>query len=163
MARLLEQDPDVAANAPPIFALGLGTSLPFAALHPKGISVRAAIARLAAEPSLRWADVQARKDVANFDNFDPVAGTGVARPQPQFNPAIWEVRFRDALTPEIYRRARANPWRMHFQFIMANDRRATYDYLMLVCGPARCGDWLHDPPGTLARFDADGRYLAAPA
>ena len=30
---------------------------------------------------------------------------------------------------------------MHYQFIMANDMRAPYDYMMLVCGPVPVEQW----------------------
>ena len=30
---------------------------------------------------------------------------------------------------------------MHYQFIMANDMRAPYEYMMLVCGPVPVEQW----------------------
>jgi len=41
---------------------------------------------------------------------------------------------------------------MHFQFIMANDQRAPYDYFMFVCGPIRLLDWAKDTSKALARI-----------
>ena len=40
---------------------------------------------------------------------------------------------------------------------MANDRRAPYDYFMLVCGPVPVAAWARDPQrAVLAAFAADG-------
>ena len=47
----------------------------------------------------------------------------------------------DLVSPEFYARLRWNFFRMHYQFIMANDRRALYDYFMLVCGPVPLSCW----------------------
>ena len=50
---------------------------------------------------------------------------------------MWKVRFRDMLSPDFYRRIRFNFFRLHYQFIMANDQRAPYDYFMLAAVPRR--------------------------
>jgi hypothetical protein len=48
---------------------------------------------------------------------------------------------------------------MHFQFIMANDRRAPYDYFMFVCGPRRFQKWLEERHGAPSSFGADASFL----
>jgi hypothetical protein len=45
------------------------------------------------------------------------------------------------MSPDSYKRNRFNFFRLHYQFIMAADRRAPYDYVMLTCGPYRAIDW----------------------
>jgi hypothetical protein len=50
---------------------------------------------------------------------------------------------------------RFNFFRLHFQFIMANDRRAPYDYFMLVGGPVPVATWAADPFGVFTAFDAE--------
>jgi hypothetical protein len=114
-------------------------------------------ARLAVEPSITWIDSQSRKDVLNFFEFDPVEGLGIHVGAKRCNPLIWRVRFRDMLSPEFYKRIRFNFFRLHYQFIMANDQRAPYDYFMLVCGPVPVATWAKDPQAALAAFDADAR------
>jgi hypothetical protein len=47
---------------------------------------------------------------------------------------------------------------MHFQFIMANDQRAPYDYFMFVCGPIRLLDWAKDTSKALACIAQEARY-----
>ena len=116
------------------------------------------IGRIAVEPSILWIDAQARKDALNFFEFDPVAGIGVDVGARRCNPLIWHVRFRDMLTPEFYNRLRWNLFRMHYQFIMANDMRAPYEYMMLVCGPLAIEQWARRGRELLARFAPDATY-----
>lgn len=158
IARALELDADFARAGSPVTALALGSNLPLAALHPKGDDFRHAIRRVAAEPSVTWIDCQARKDVVNFQDCDMVAGLGVRAGPEQCNPLYWRVRFRDVVSAEFYPRLRWNFFRMHYQFVMANDQRAPYDYFMFVCGPARLLDWAQQGARTLARFAQDASH-----
>lgn len=158
IARALELDADFARAGSPVIALALGSNLPLAALHPNGDDFRRAIRRVAVEPSLAWVDCQARKDVVNFQDCDMVAGLGIDAGPEQCNPFYWKVRFRDVVSAEFYPRLRWNFFRMHYQFVMANDQRAPYDYFMFLCGPARLLDWATDGEQTLARFAPDASY-----
>ena len=103
-----------------------------------------------------WIDAQSRADVLNFWDFDPVEGIGARVVGKRCNPSIWKVRFGDMLSRRFYWRIRFNFFRLHYQFIMASDRRAAYDYFMLVCGPLPVATWAKHPAGALARFAADG-------
>ena len=158
IARALELDTNFARAGSPVTALALGSNLPLAALHPKGDDFRDAIRRVASEPSLTWIDCQARKDVVNFQDCDMVGGLGVRVGPEQCSPFYWKVRFRDVVSAEFYPRLRWNFFRMHYQFVMANDQRAPYDYFMFVCGPARLLDWAREGAPTLARFAPDASY-----
>jgi hypothetical protein len=73
------------------------------------------------------------------------------------------VRFRDMLATEFYSKLRFNLFRMHYQFIMANDMRAPYEYMMLMCGPIPVVKWARRGPETLAAFAADASYREATA
>jgi hypothetical protein len=136
--------------------LTLGSVMPAAALHPTAHRMREVIKRLAIEPSLTWIDCVSRKDVMNFWDFDPVAGTGVEVAGERCNPLVWRVRFKEVVSPEYYRRLRLSFFRLHYQFIMSGDRRAPYDYLMLVAGPVAVADWARHPDRTAAAFAPDG-------
>ena len=65
---------------------------------------------------------------------------------------IRQVRVKAMLEPAFYRRIKRNLFRVHCQFVSANDRRAAYDYFMLLCGPlsaetqARSRDGPANPP-----------------
>jgi hypothetical protein len=156
VTRALELDPDVGRKGPPLILLTLGSIAPGAALHPKAARLRATFARLAVEPSITWIDSQSRADVMNFWDFDPVEGVGARVTGERCNPLIWKVRFGDMLSRRFYWRIRFNFFRLHYQFIMASDRRAPYDYFMLVSSPVPVTAWARDPNGVLATFGADG-------
>jgi hypothetical protein len=71
------------------------------------------------------------------------------------------VRIRDMVAPEFYDKIRWNLFRMHYQFIMANDMRAPYDYFMLVCGPLPVERWAREGRELLLRFSEDATNRAA--
>jgi hypothetical protein len=156
ITRALELDPEVGRRGPPVVLLTLGSIAPGAALHPRATKLRDVFARLAVEPSITWIDSQSRKDVLNFWEFDPIGGLGIKLAAPQVNPILWRVRFRDMLSNDFYRRIRFNFFRLHYQFIMANDRRGPYDYFMLVAGPVPVATWAKEPFPVMQRFAVDG-------
>ena len=160
MARALELDPQLGRRGPRVVLLTPGSLMPGIGLHPAAAKVRDAVARVAVEPSILWIDAQARADVLNFYNFDPVAGLGLELGSARSNPLVWIVRFREMLEPKFYNKLRWNLFRMHYQFIMANDRRAAYEYMMLVCGPLPVEQWARRGQEMLTRFAADGTLRA---
>ena len=139
--RAFALDPDLGRHGPQIVLLTLGSVLPAAALHPAAHRMRDVVRRLATEPSLTWIDCVSRKDVMNFWGFDLVAGAGIAVGDERCNPLTWTVQFKEVVSPEYYRRLRLSFFRLHYQFIMSGDRRAPYDYLMLVAGPLAVAQW----------------------
>jgi hypothetical protein len=158
VARALELDADLGRRGPRIVLLTPGSLMPGIGLHRGASKVRAVIERVAVEPSILWIDVQARADALNFYNFDPVSGIGVDVGSRRCNPLIWIARFRDMLAPEFYDKLRWNLFRMHYQFIMANDMRAPYEYMMLMCGPVPVEQWARRGQETLAAFAQDASY-----
>ncbi len=162
LARALELDPDLGRHRPRVVLLTIGSLLPACALHPAALRLRAAIRRVAIEPSVQWIDCQARADIMNFWNIDPVEDVGVHIEQGRCNPTIWKVHLREMLSPDTYGMRRWNFFRMHFQFIMANDRRSFYEYFMLVCGPVWTAEWAARGRDIVLAFAADGTYIVAP-
>jgi hypothetical protein len=155
VVRALELDPDVGRGGRPLVLLTLGSIAPGAALQPKAARLRAIAARLAAEPSVLWIDCQSRADVMNFWDFDPVEGIGARADGARCNPWIWMLRFRDMLSPQFFRRLRFHFFRLHYQFIMANDRRARYDYFMLLTGPIAVATWARHDYEAMSAFEDD--------
>jgi pimeloyl-ACP methyl ester carboxylesterase len=139
LARALEIDPTFALAVPHAALATLGSLLPITALHRHADQTREAIRRVASEPSVTWVDIQARPDPMNFYRFDPIRDVGL-NVDKQCNPMIWRFSMKDLVSPERYQRLRWNFFRMHFQFIMANDRPVWYDYFMMVCGPMSLAD-----------------------
>lgn len=162
VARALERDPRLGDHGPKLVLMSLGSIMAAAALHPAGHEVRRAIERLANTPTIAWLKFQSRKDVINVFKFDPVAALDIPLRGPRHNPTVIAVRFADCLEPSTYLRFRNNFFRMHFQFIMANDRRAPYDYFLYLLGPAPLADWPAGQWDLLARFDGDAAFTTSP-
>jgi hypothetical protein len=55
--------------------------------------------------------------------------------------------------------------RLHYQFVMANELRSTYDYFMMVCGPIPFARSVLAPAGPVELIAPDGALIdpAAPA
>jgi hypothetical protein len=77
-----------------------------------------------------------------FVDFDPVAGIGIKElGAARRNPLRWRINFKEAIAPEKYNEFSWNHFRIHYQYIMAGDRPAPYDYLLLVGGPMPIAEW----------------------
>jgi len=140
MARALALDPDLGRHGARLVLLTLGAVMPAVALHPAANRMRDTIKRLAGEPTVAWIECQSRKDVMNFEGFDPVDGVGV-HVEKRHNPLLWSVRFKEMVSPAHYQRLRWNFFRMHFQYINAGDRPTAHDYMLLIAGPVALADW----------------------
>ena len=158
IARALERDPGIGQHGPQISVVTVGSIMPALAMHPAAEALRGTVAKVATERSVLWVDCQSRADFMNFWAFDPVAGIGVDAGERRCNPQVWQVPVREMIAPEVFAKVRFNYWRMHYQYIMSNDRRASYDYYMFLCGPAPFADWAAQDGSACEKFDADGRY-----
>jgi pimeloyl-ACP methyl ester carboxylesterase len=157
MARALALDPDLGRRGTRLVLLTLGAVMPAVALHPAAQRMRDIIKRLAAEPTVAWIECQSRKDVMNFDGFNPVDGVGV-HVEKRCNPLLWSIRFKEMVSPQYYQRLRWNFFRMHFQYINAGDRPTAHDYMLLIAGPVPVADWAkHHDQLTLAFILGDTR------
>ena len=63
------------------------------------------------------------------------------------------------LTRRSYWRKRLRFMRLHYQFLMANELRSTYDFFMMVCGPIPFGRAVRAPTGPVEFIAADGAFL----
>jgi hypothetical protein len=113
----------------------IGGNLPIVGFHKVSRDFRDHLRQLGQEPSIEWIDCQARKDVMNFYQFDPISSHGIELGATRRNPTIVPVRFRDIVKPDHYNSFRWQFFRVHFQFVMANQRPHPYDFFMIVCGP----------------------------
>jgi len=171
LARAFDRDPALGRHGPKLNLLTVGATIPKLALHPRGAWLRESVRRLAAEPSLTWAEYQARDDFISFHKFDPVKLARVDDSPPPFPPAqagegreggdgpiIRRVQIHQMLSAPTLRRLRFSYMRLHYQFVMANERRAAYDYFMLMCGPAPFRRTATQPNGPADLYGADGAY-----
>jgi hypothetical protein len=53
-------------------------------------------------------------------------------------------------------------YRMHCQFISGNDKRALYDYFMLVCGPVSAKSQTLAEDGAVSMIGQDGALMGMP-
>jgi len=60
----------------------------------------------------------------------------------------------------MYQRIRLHFFRLHCQFVSGNDRRTSYDYFMLVCGPVTAKSQTLAPDGAVSMIGNDGALLA---
>lgn len=136
IARAYEASPDFARGRE--FALlTVGASELLVAFHPRAGWFRERIRRLAIEPSLFWAEVVGPWDSLNFPNRDPVTELKLDVPADRPNPTFRRAYLTKMLGRESIQALRKGwrVFRVHFQFVMANEIRGPYDYFSLVLGP----------------------------
>jgi pimeloyl-ACP methyl ester carboxylesterase len=152
--RAIARDPQFGRRGAAVCVLTVGAIIPKFALHPAAGRLRRLVARVAAEPSIAWAEIQARIDPMSFYTFDPAT---LARSGERLSgkPVIRHVEMEQVLTPESYARYRLDYMRLHYQPVMAGEKRAPYDYFMMICGPALFRAWTVSPGGLLDSFAAD--------
>ena len=155
LARALKLDSALGRHGPRIVLLTIGGNFPIVGFHAASQDFRDHLRLLAVEPSIDWIDCQSRKDVMNFYPFDPIAGHGIDVGANRRNPTIVPVRFREIIKPEHYNVFRWKFFRVHFQFVMANERPHSYDFFMIVCGPVPLTDRMALPEAALAIATGD--------
>jgi hypothetical protein len=95
----------------------------------------------------------------NFYKTNPMAEMSLPT---ENGPVVRLVEFSRALEHVMYRRIRRRFYRLHCQFISGNDRRALYDYFMLVCGPVSAKSQTLAADGALSMIGEDGTLIGAP-
>ena len=155
VARALNLDPALGQHGPRVTLLTIGGNFPIVGFHAVSQNFRDHLAMLAIEPSIDWVDCQSRKDVMNFYPFDPIAGHGIDVGPARRNPTIVPVRFREIIKPENYNLFRWKFFRVHFQFVMANERPHAYDFFMIVGGPILLSQRVALPEAALAIVAGD--------
>jgi len=154
LARALKRDPSLGRAGPRLMLLTLGGNFPIVGFHKAASDFRTHLAELAVAPQVDWIDCQARKDVMNFFLFDPITAHGIELGDSRRNPTIVRVRFREIIKPEHYNVFRWQFFRVHFQFVMANERPHAYDFFMIVCGPVPLRERMAHPDAALAAVTA---------
>jgi hypothetical protein len=134
--RALKFDSQLGTRGTPLWLMATGSSLLKVALHPKADWLRAVVRRVAEAPGINWVEYQAVVDVISFYRADPIIAMGFPKGR---NPTVQNVRMREMLTRETYRHLWGNFFRLHRQWIMANEVRYFYDFLQVCCGPATLG------------------------
>jgi hypothetical protein len=156
--RALKLDPALASRKIPVTFLTIGSSVLKIGLHRGATRFRAAVARVA-QSGIFWGDYQARVDVMNFYDTDPMAEMELPT---EIGPHVRQVELGRMLEHATYRRIRRRLYRLHCQFISGNDKRALYDYFMFVCGPVSAKSQTMAPDGAISMIGEDGSLVGAP-
>ncbi|WP_414474091.1 hypothetical protein [Microvirga sp. M2] len=154
--RALRLQPDLGEVRPRIAFASIGSSLLKIGLHRGATRFRAGVAGVASASQIFWAEYQALTDVMNFYKTNPVAAMGLPS---SGRPVVRVVRIRRMVQPARYRRIRRNFFKVHCQFVNGNDRRAAYDYFMLLCGPLSVERQVGYADGAISAIGFDGALL----
>jgi len=155
MARALKLDPRLGRHGRRVILLTLGGNYPIVGFHKAASDFREHLRELAIEPHIEWIECQARKDVMNFFDLDPIASHGIDVGAARRNPMIVPIRFREMILPEHYNVFRWKFFRVHFQFVMANEVSHPYEFFMIVCGPVPLHERMTHPDAALAIATGD--------
>jgi len=155
-ARALARDPELGRHGVSINILTVGATIPKCTLHPAAERIRERVAQVADEPSIHWAEYQSRGDPISFYRFDPLLLRRIDGDRLDRQPLIRRVQIHDMLRPETFARHRLRVLRLHYQSVMANERRAPYDYFLMACGPVPFAAWTASSGGLLDFVNTDG-------
>jgi hypothetical protein len=117
-----------------------------------------AVERVAKSRAIFWGDYQALIDPLNFYKSRPMAEMGLST---ENEATVRVVRLSRMLDDDIYRRIRFNFFRVHCQFVSGNDRRTSYDYFMLTCGPVSAKAQTLAPDGAVSMIADNGGLIAS--
>jgi hypothetical protein len=154
--RALKLDPALGRNKIPVTFLSVGSSILKIGLHPKAIRFRTTVERVAKSRAIFWGEYQALTDLLNFYKSRPMAEMGLST---ENEPTVRVVKLSQMLDHEMYQRIRLNFFRLHCQFVSGNDRRTSYDYFMLTCGPFSAKSQTLAPDGALSMIGDDGARI----
>ena len=155
--RALKLDPALGRSRIPVTFLTIGSSILKIGLHPKAVRFRTTIERVAKSGAIFWGDYQALIDLMNFYKSRPMAEMGLST---ENEATVRVVKISRMLDDDIYRRIRFHFFRLHCQFVSGNDRRTSYDYFMLTCGPISARSQTLAQDGAVSMIADDGGLIA---
>lgn len=157
IARAYSTAPDLGAAMDKVAFLTVGSSILKIGLHPSAEDFRKDVGRIGSEPTLFWAEYQAKVDPINFYKTDPVADLGMPATG---RPIVEQVRIRDMMSAEGYREAQWSSLLLHRQFVMPNAKRYFYDFYQMAFGPMDLRRRVALGRDAADAFADDGSYIA---
>lgn len=138
---LLHRNPTLGQKGPAFALVSLGNCLPLVSLLPGSGKLREDLKTVATAPGVRWFDFSARRDGASVTQVDPLAVSGVERPDgiPK-RPQQFPVRIVRMFPPAVYDVIKKDIFRIHFQYIMAGELLTDYDFFAITAGPRTLAD-----------------------
>jgi len=116
--------------------LTLGQCIPYLSFIPSARAFRRDLEILANDERIPWTDATAPPDPLCFYQVDPIRVSGIAT-QFEERPKRVGVRILPMFRPDTYAKMRWNKVRVHFQYLMASERAADYDYFWITAGPGK--------------------------
>ncbi len=143
-ARCLAIDQAFSTRAPKVTILTLGSTALKAGYHPAAKRFREDVQRLTDDGKLEWVEIQCLTDAINFYKTDPVAEMKLKRAEGRRFPFVRQVRVKDMLLAETYKRVKRNLFRVHYQYVFGNTKPYWYDFFQVCCGPIFLADRVRD-------------------
>lgn len=140
VAVALEGDPNLPGAGGRLCLMTVGSCVPLVAENPFARRYRERLERLMSDPGLLWVEYQAPQDWMNFPGWNPARELNLAGAATMPNPVVRSARFKETVAEQTYRRMVFKPFRMHFQFLVANDHPGEYDFVMIAAGPLSLAD-----------------------
>jgi pimeloyl-ACP methyl ester carboxylesterase len=161
ITRALAREPQLGSRGPTVCLVTVGSTIPKFTLHPAGERFRHSAVCIVLEESINWAEYHARSDAISFYKFDPVSLSRFYGDQDRGKPLLRRVRLHHMLKTRTYWRNRLRFMRLHYQFVMANERRANYDYFMMICGPIPFASLVLAQTGPIEFIASDGALIGS--
>lgn len=114
--------------------LTLGHCIPILSLLPEAEKFREALGVLAEIQSIPWIDVTIPPDPLCFYGIDPVE-LSLSSASNRQGPVLAVARVFRMFSSKTYKKLRWNKLRLHFQYLMASELPADYDYFLTTAGP----------------------------
>jgi hypothetical protein len=135
LARALQQDPLLATHGPRVALLTLGHCTPMLSSLPQAARFRDELARVGQAEGIAWIDVSAPPDGCCFALCEPLAAAGLPPATRPDHPKLLSPRVAALFSPARYAEIRRDPFRLHFQYVMASELAGDYDYFAITAGP----------------------------
>ena len=136
VGRALMMDPDFGRSTP-VRLLTLGSLMPFYSMtvvhFGKDPAYREEMAALVDARWIDWVDVTGPSDPGCAAALHPLLGLGLG--EPEGRPHRRSPRYSELLTPSSFEKLKKTPLAYHFQYIMASEKAAEYDFFRLTAGP----------------------------
>ncbi|GAB4069723.1 hypothetical protein KHC28_24610 [Ancylobacter sonchi] len=160
LVQAFARDPELGRRGTRLNLLTCGATIPKFSLHPDAGAVRADAARVSAHPDLFWAEYQARHDAINFYKYHPVKLCRAEFDTAEYGqPILKNANLKQMISREKLRALRWHIMRLHYQFLLANEMKAPYDFFMIALGPLPLAELCASRNGPISRFADDGSLL----
>ncbi len=135
LAQALRRDPLLGGRGPVVSLLTLGQCMPMLACLPQACGFRDDLRLLAIAQEIHWIDFTAPPDGCCFALVDPLTACGISEaPRLDDQPKLLSPRFAEMFEPADYAAIRRDKFRVHFQYLMASDKPANFDYFAVTAG-----------------------------